>query len=334
SSSSSSSHSLRYFMMAVWERGWQRPLSSSLGYVNDQLIGRYSQETGQCTPQSPWLEQISHHDTNFWARSTGWDFPSSLVVDLMALKDLYNQSRGIHTLQVIAGCKLSEDSRTPRGFVRYGYNGRDFLSLDLATLAWTAVDAEAKPIKRKWDAERDRGKLWEHFLTDVCAEGLHTHLRYGKEELLRIDPPKVRVTRKAGPEGRETLVCRLHGFYPKEIEVTWRKDEEFWHHDTFHGGVVPNSDGTYHTWLSVNVDPKDRGRYRCRVEHNGLPEPLDVAWEEPASKVGLIVGALLGVVAAVILAGAGVFFYVKKPREGSYTATPASDQGSDSSLSA
>ncbi|XP_015282968.1 PREDICTED: HLA class I histocompatibility antigen, B-14 alpha chain-like [Gekko japonicus] len=242
----------------------------------------------------------------------------------------------IHTLQVFSGCEESGDNRTPRGFAKYGYNGRDFLSLDLATLTWTALSAEANLIKRKWDAERDRGELWERFLAETCVEWLHTHLRYGKEALLRIDPPRGRVARKAGSDGLETLVCQLRGFYPKEIAVTWRKGGEVWHQDTSHGGVLPNSDGTYHTWLSIKVDPKEKDRFRCHVEHDGLPEPLDMAWEEPdsASNVGLIVGVVLGVVVAVVLVGAGVTFYIRRRQEDSYQGAPTRDQGSDSSVSA
>ncbi|KAL8213636.1 UNVERIFIED_CONTAM: hypothetical protein K2H54_067593 [Gekko kuhli] len=119
------------------------------------------------------------------------------------------------------------------------------------------------------------------------------------------------VSRKKGYDGWETLICQLYGFYPKEIEVTWMKDEEDQMPETLTGGVVPNSDGTYHTWLSIDIDPKERDRYRCWVGHDSLPGPLDLAWEEPASvsNGGLHVGVILGVVAVLVLAGALVIFY-------------------------
>ncbi|KAF7235025.1 Class I histocompatibility antigen, F10 alpha chain [Varanus komodoensis] len=82
----------------------------------------------------------------------------------------------------------------------------------------------------------------------------------------------------------ETLVCQAHGFYPKEIDATWRKDGEVWLQDTFRGTVAPNSDGTYYTWLGIRISPQDRGRFWCHVEHDGLLEPLDVAWEQPSGE--------------------------------------------------
>ncbi|KAL8213484.1 UNVERIFIED_CONTAM: hypothetical protein K2H54_066004 [Gekko kuhli] len=131
--------------------------------------------------------------------------------------------------------------------------------------------------------------------------------------------------------GQETLFCQLYGFYPKEIEVTWRKGREVWHQDTSHGGVVPNSDGTYNTWLMIEVDPKERDRYWCHVEHDGLLEPLDLAWEEPASSWGLILGIVGGLLAALLLLGAGVAFYLQNQKKKGYEATSRSDQGSDNS---
>ncbi|XP_077186743.1 class I histocompatibility antigen, F10 alpha chain-like isoform X3 [Paroedura picta] len=311
---SSPLHTLHYFKTGVWERGKKAPQYTSLVFMDGQLFGRYNQDNRQCVPQSSWTEELNRNDADFWARSTKTNFASNVIPDLMHLKGLYNQSRGIHTLQVFSGCEQSEDHLASRGFVKYGFNGRDFLSLDLKTLTWTAMDAEADPIKRKWDADRDRGKFWEHFLKDTCVEWLNGYLGYGKEALLRKDPPTVRVTRKPRSDGRETLVCRSHGFYPKEIEVTWRKGEEVWNQETYTGGVVPNSDGTYHTWINIEVDPQERDLYRCHVEHDGLLEPLDLAWEEPGPvpDVGLLVGVVLGVLVALVLVGAAVTFCIRR----------------------
>ncbi|XP_026582232.1 class I histocompatibility antigen, F10 alpha chain-like, partial [Pseudonaja textilis] len=94
-------------------------------------------------------------------------------------------------------------------------------------------------------------------------------------------PPGVTLERSKTEmeDGMETHICRLDGFYPREIDASWRRDGEVWLEETFHGSLAPNADGTYHYWLSIRIDPKERGRYRCHVEHDGLPEPLDLALE-------------------------------------------------------
>ncbi|KAL8213502.1 UNVERIFIED_CONTAM: hypothetical protein K2H54_066196 [Gekko kuhli] len=315
---SSSSYSLRYYDMAIWEPGWQVPQFAALVYVNDQVIGYYDRKSEQCAPHSPWIGEIHRDDTHFWERNTGWDFASTLLTDVMILKNRYNQ--GIQTLQVIFGCELSGDNRTTRGFVEYGYNGKDFLSLEHEMLTWTVMDMRAKPIKRKWEADEGRPKFWKFFLEEICVEGLRTLLRYGEVALLKKEPPTVKVTRKAGHDGLETLVCWLSGFYPKEIDVTWQKDGEDWKPDTLTGGVIPNADGTYHTWLSVEVEPEERGRYLCHVEHDALQEPLDLAWEDPSerqfassvSDLGFTGRQLGGVTVGAVLLWATINFSIRR----------------------
>ncbi|KAG8148218.1 hypothetical protein E2320_022398, partial [Naja naja] len=116
----------------------------------------------------------------------------------------------------------------------------------------------------------------EHFLKLLemlqALEGLRVNSG------ISADPPVVTVSSRTEVEdGMETHICRVDGFYPREIDASWMRDGEVWLKKTFHGSVAPNADGTYHYWLSVRIDPKERGRYRCHVEHDGLQEPLDVA---------------------------------------------------------
>ncbi|XP_026550320.1 major histocompatibility complex class I-related gene protein-like, partial [Notechis scutatus] len=94
------------------------------------------------------------------------------------------------------------------------------------------------------------------------------------------EPPVGKVTRKVVDECLEILTCQAFGFYPKEIQATWKRDGEIWEHETFHRNVAPNSDGTYYVQLSIDINPKERDRFRCHLEHEGLQEPLDLAFKE------------------------------------------------------
>ncbi|XP_044275416.1 class I histocompatibility antigen, F10 alpha chain-like [Varanus komodoensis] len=104
--------------------------------------------------------------------------------------------------------------------------------------------------------------------------------------LMRMwEPPEVKVTRqKSSTEDVETLVCRAHGFYPKEIEAAWTRDGESLEQETFRRRVAPNPDWTYYIWICIDVDPEEQGRYQCRVDHAGLSQPLGLAWEEPVGE--------------------------------------------------
>ncbi|XP_066469446.1 class I histocompatibility antigen, F10 alpha chain-like [Tiliqua scincoides] len=328
----SSSHSVKYFYTAVSEPSQELPWFLIVGYMDGQRFFHYDSAGRRAMPAGPWMDQVCQEDPHYWDQETqsAQGEEATLRSYLEIARQRYNQSGGLHTMQLMYGCELSEDGR--RGFRQYGYDGRDFLAFDKETLTWTAADGPAQITKRKWEVETVVQRL-KFYLEKECVDELRKHLRYGRESLQRKAPPEVKVTRKDSQEGLETLLCQVHGFYPKEIYVTWRKDGKVRQEDVFRGVVSPNPDGTYYTWLSIEIDPKDRSRYLCHVEHDGVPDPLDVAVAVEDSASMPVWFIAVGVVP--VLAVAGVMFYVKKrPEKAAYRAASMSDQGSDSSAKA
>ncbi|XP_062825518.1 H-2 class I histocompatibility antigen, Q9 alpha chain isoform X2 [Anolis carolinensis] len=309
-SSGSSSHSLRYVYTSVSEPGQQEPQFFSVGYVDDQEFVSYDSKAKRRFPAVPWIRKVEEDDPEYWEQGSQlvWSAEQVFRMDLENVARYYNQSGGAHILQYMYGCELRKDG-SKGGYDQLAYDGRDYISFDKETLTYTAADAPAQNTKRKWEAEPAIAQRNKAYLEDICIEWLQRYLDYGKETLLRTEVPEVKVTRKEDYDGMETLICRVGGFYPKEIDITWTRDGEVWMQDVFHGLVSPNSDGTYYTWRSVTVDPKERERYKCHVEHDGLPNPVDVAWEEPASNLGLIIGWVLGILLLIaVLAGIAVYF--------------------------
>ncbi|XP_062828991.1 major histocompatibility complex class I-related gene protein-like isoform X2 [Anolis carolinensis] len=302
-----SSHSLKYFYTAISEDNELLSSFYVVGYMDDQRISQYDSTVRLELPCVSWMKKVEEVDPSYWkdetevSRNSEQFFKENLVI----ARNRYNQSRGFHTLQQMYGCDLRKDG-SKGGYRQYAYDGKDFISFDKETLTWTAADGAAQKTKRKWDAQSMRNQYLKAYLQETCIEWLKKYLDYGKETLLRTETPEVMVTRKVDHDGMETLICQVGGFYPKDIDIEWTRDGEVWQQDTFHGLVSPNSDGTYYTWKSIKVDPKDRGRYKCHVEHDGLLKPVDLAWEEPASKLGLILGCAMGIL--LLSTGIAVYF--------------------------
>ncbi|KAM3848317.1 major histocompatibility complex class I-related gene protein-like [Vipera latastei] len=327
-----SSHSLKYFFNSISESSQAKPHFVSLGYVDDQLFNYYDSNSRRFQPRVSWME--GKEGPQYWERCTQLrrgeeeSFRDSLEV----LRTLYNHS-SLHTLQKMIVCELRGDG-SKGGLVQYGYEGRTFLTFDKETLTWVASEPQAQIIQRKWDAIPGYNQRYKAYLEDECIEWIKKYLSYRKEVLLRTEPPEVTVSirTKAVEDGMETHVCRVHGFYPREIDASWRRDGEEWLQDTFRGSVAPNADGTFHAWLSIRIDPQERGRYRCHVEHDGLQEPLDVALEEPKSNLGLIIGCVVaGLVSVCAIVGILACVYILKRRQDDYRAAPKSEEGSNSS---
>ncbi|KFV87790.1 Class I histocompatibility antigen, F10 alpha chain, partial [Struthio camelus australis] len=186
---------------------------------------------------------------------------------------------GYHTVQRMFGCDLLEDGRI-EGFQQYAYDGKDFISFDKKTLTFTAADLGAQITKKKWEGDPSIADRWKHYLEETCIEWLQKYVAHGKATLERRERPAVRVSGKES-HGVLTLSCRAHGFHPRPSTSSWLKKGTVRDQETKRGSITPNSDGTYHTWASIEALPAEKDEYQCRVDHASLPEPGVFSWGEP-----------------------------------------------------
>ncbi|KAK9405447.1 H-2 class I histocompatibility antigen Q9 alpha chain-like [Crotalus adamanteus] len=322
-------HSLKNFYSSIWDPSQGQPHFVALGYVDGQVFVHYDSNSRREQPRVSWIKKVEKEDPQYWDTQTQIlrNNEDSFRQSLENLRLRYNQSEGLHTWQLMYGCELQADGRKG-GSWQYGYEGRTFITFDKDTLTWVAPIPQAQITQRKWDAIPGLNERQKAYLEKECIEWLEKYLSYGKETLLRTEPPVVTMSSKP-EDGMETHICRLDGFYPREIEASWTRDREVWLPDTLHGSVAPNADGTFHTTLSIQIDPKERGRYRCHVEHNGLQEPLDVALEEPKSSLGIIIGCVVAGLALLGVIVVGIWFF--KRRQDDYKKAATSEEGSNRS---
>ncbi|XP_039188197.1 zinc-alpha-2-glycoprotein-like [Crotalus tigris] len=292
----SPSHSLRYFYLHLPEPSQGLPQFSIRSYLDDQPIAHYNSHTRKMEPLVPWMEEGDKE--NFLA-------PERVFrADLEKLSKLDHRAGGLHTWQVMLGCELMED-RGKGGFFRYSYDRMDFISFDKEALTWVPAQPQARKLKRKWEDDPGWSERNKFFLEETCIEWLQRYLSCKNKTLQRIEPPVGKVTRKEMDNHREVLICQAFGFYPREIQATWTRDGQVCDYETLPRNVAPNSDGTYYVCLSIEIDPKERDRFRCRLEHQGLQEPLILAWKEETgwqTFVGIVVVLL------VLILGLGIFF--------------------------
>ncbi|KAJ7303342.1 hypothetical protein JRQ81_012285 [Phrynocephalus forsythii] len=300
--SGSSSHHLFHFYTTVWESDRGPAQFTAVDRVDGHLFNHYDSATKAARPHADWMAKMEEEDPSYW----GWralvikNAEQRLAKDLEIVKQV-NQSRGLHTWQHMYGCELNADGSL-RGFSQYSYNGKDFISFDKDTLTWTAASPLAQVLKLRLDNNLEYSKYVKAYQEEICVTWLRKFLEYGNGTLLRTERPVARLKqKKAYASGRETLVCEAYGFYPKEIDVFWTRGGEVWAEDTFHRNVAPNPDGTFHAWISVEIDPAERDLYRCHVEHDSLPEPVVLAWEEQTSSMDSNAGLVVAFIVAGIL---------------------------------
>ena len=85
----------------------------------------------------------------------------------------------------MSGCEWDDEDDTTDGYHQHGYDGEDFIALDLKTLTWIAPVQQAFYFKQKWDQDRAELQYLKNYLTKECVGWLKKILVYGKSTLQR-----------------------------------------------------------------------------------------------------------------------------------------------------
>uniref|UniRef100_A0A671UKF2 Ig-like domain-containing protein n=1 Tax=Sparus aurata TaxID=8175 RepID=A0A671UKF2_SPAAU len=204
-------------------------------------------------------------------------FPSSFKSYTNSLMSLYNQSGGVHVLQEVNGCEWDDETEEVKGFVQFGYDGKDFLELDLKTFTWMALRPEAVIAKPIWDASKVGVGVVDYYKTAftlIYPELLKKYVEYGRSFLLRTELPSVSLLQKTPSS---PVSCLATGFYPHRASLVWRKDGEELHEEVDHGEILPNHDGTFQMSVDLklsSVTPEDWTRYDCVFQLSGVKEDI------------------------------------------------------------
>ncbi|XP_042362012.1 major histocompatibility complex class I-related gene protein-like [Plectropomus leopardus] len=249
--------------------------------------------------------------------------PHFFRATLSTLKQRFNQSGGVHILQRMRGCEWDDETGEVNGFMQFGYNGEDFIALDLKTWTWIAPKPQAVVTKLRWDADKARLQHYKNDISKICPDWIEKFLAYGKSSLLRTERPSVSLLQKSPSS---PVSCHATGFYPDRAMMFWRKDGEEIHEDVDLGEILPNHDGSFQMSVDLDVSsvaPEDWSRYDCVFHLSGLEEDivtkLDKAairtnWEKSSDRNTAITAAV-SVLAVVLMVVTGVTVYKKKTAE-------------------
>lgn len=83
------------------------------------------------------------------------------------------------------GCELDDNDGTTTGTNQYGYDGEDFISLDLNAGNWIAAKPQALVFKKGWESTGAEMKYWKSYLKFECVHLLQKYVSYSEEALER-----------------------------------------------------------------------------------------------------------------------------------------------------
>ncbi|XP_035990228.1 major histocompatibility complex class I-related gene protein-like [Fundulus heteroclitus] len=173
-------------------------------------------------------------------------------------------------IQDIQSCDWDDETDNVTGHIKYGANGEDFITYDMNTMTWIAINANAEAITKEWDGNNKRNEVWKDILEKECPMHLKLFAIYGKAYLSRKVLPSVFLLQKTPSS---PVTCHSTGFFPEKANLFWRKDGEKIREGVEHGGILPNHDGSFQMSVElkvISIPPEDWGRYECVFELSGV----------------------------------------------------------------
>uniref|UniRef100_A0AAY4CGW8 Ig-like domain-containing protein n=1 Tax=Denticeps clupeoides TaxID=299321 RepID=A0AAY4CGW8_9TELE len=232
---------------------------------DDEVTGYFDSRNNQSEIRQDWVKELGEkyvEDLTKSFRNFTWKFKENLKM----LMTEFNQTgdQGVHTLQQMYGCELDDKTGATEGYSQFGYDGEDFMRLDLKNTDWVAATSQAKVIKQKWNG--GQSKYWKNYLEQDCVEWIKKYVMYRKISLERKVPPQVSLLQRVPSS---PVVCHATGFYPDKVKISWQKDGQDLHEDVDVGETLPNHDGTFQKRAELNMtsDVWKKNQFTCVVEH-------------------------------------------------------------------
>ncbi|XP_067865875.1 class I histocompatibility antigen, F10 alpha chain-like isoform X1 [Heterodontus francisci] len=289
-----------------------------VGMINEVPVAYYDSDTHHIVSRQQWM--TDSFDAEYWEYLTNRGNKHCAIAkeNLNMIMKGRNQTSGIHTFQWIRTVEITDNGSIKRS-MRFGYDGKDYISLEPDRMKWVATNQNAVKTKEKWDSDESWNNYWKWNLEVELVERLKLRLHFGKEYLQRKVQPEVFISR-SDPNSQYkplTLSCLVTGFYPVVIEVNWLRNGEVMS-ESQSSGVRPNHDGTHQIQKEIEINAGEEDQYSCRIDHSSLAEAKLSQWEMPENSGGhLLLGIITGSVIAapaVILGIIGIVIWKRQQR--------------------
>uniref|UniRef100_A0A673HTX3 Ig-like domain-containing protein n=1 Tax=Sinocyclocheilus rhinocerous TaxID=307959 RepID=A0A673HTX3_9TELE len=243
------------------------PEFSAVTTLDGRQIDYYDSEIKKLIPRQDWMKEFASTDT--WKEDTEIRQQVQQIYknNIHVLTERFNQSHGVHTYQRMYGCGWDDQTGASEGFDQYGYDGEDYVALDVKELRYMTPVPQGFITMAKWNNDRPQLKFLQQYYGHDCVYWLKQFLPLRKVDLERR-APKVSLLQK---DFSSPVECHATGFYPSAVTITCLKNGQDHDEDVDLGELLPNVDGTFQKSSTLNIRPEESktNQYVCVVEHEG-----------------------------------------------------------------
>uniref|UniRef100_A0A672KCX4 Ig-like domain-containing protein n=1 Tax=Sinocyclocheilus grahami TaxID=75366 RepID=A0A672KCX4_SINGR len=240
---------------------------SAVTTLDGRQIDYYDSEIKELIPRQDWMKEFASTDT--WKQDTEIRQQVQQIYknNIHVLIERFNQSHGVHTYQRMYGCDWDDQTGASEGFNQYGYDGEDYVTLDVKLLRYMAAVPQGIITMLKWNNDRAQLELLRQYYQHECVHWLKQFLTLRKVDVERRAPELSLLQKNFS----SPVECHITGFYPAAVTITWLKNGQEHYEDVDFGDLLPNMDGTFQKTVTLTVFPDEwkKNQYVCVVEHEG-----------------------------------------------------------------
>uniref|UniRef100_A0A8C1B5V3 Ig-like domain-containing protein n=1 Tax=Cyprinus carpio carpio TaxID=630221 RepID=A0A8C1B5V3_CYPCA len=226
------------------------PEISSVAALDGRQIDYYDSEIKMLIPRQDWMKEFISGDRFKEYTEIRERVQQTNKINITVLMQQFNQTHGVHTYQRMYGCEWDNETGYSRGFDQHGYDGQDFILLDMNELRYLA-----------------QLELLRQYYQHECVNWLQHFLKLRKVDLER-GTPEVSLLQK---DPSSPVVCHVTSFYPSGVTITWLRNGQEHDEDVDLEELLPNEDGTFQRTSFLNIPPDEweKNQFVCEVQHRG-----------------------------------------------------------------
>uniref|UniRef100_A0A3P8SXH6 MHC class I-like antigen recognition-like domain-containing protein n=1 Tax=Amphiprion percula TaxID=161767 RepID=A0A3P8SXH6_AMPPE len=155
--------------------------------VDEVQVGYFDSNIKTAEPKVDWIRKLMKDDPQHLEFYVNRCIENQhfLKATIDSLVKHLNQTKGVHILQQMSGCEWDDETGESRGFHQCGYDGEDFISLDLQMLTWIAPKPQAFITKLRWDADKDVIHGYKYYYMHLYPDWLKKYVQYARSFLQR-----------------------------------------------------------------------------------------------------------------------------------------------------
>ncbi|XP_058617506.1 major histocompatibility complex class I-related gene protein-like [Onychostoma macrolepis] len=240
------------------------PEFSAVTTLDGRQIDYYDSEIKKLIPRQDWMKEFVSGDRFKEYTEIREQVQQTNKINITVLMDQFSHSHGVHTYQRMYGCDWDDETGDSQGFDQHGYDGEDFISLDVEELRYISAVLQGVPTMEQWNNDRKQLELLKQYYKYYCVNWLKYFLTLKKADSERR-APEVSLLQKSSSSPVE---CHATGFYPSAVTITWLRNGQDYDEDVDPGETLPNEDGTFQRTSTIYVtDEWKKNQYVCVVEH-------------------------------------------------------------------